>query len=62
MACFGCKEKGHCARECPEKNNGSRRLNNAHGAQAVEGVANVTRIYLALEHREVEHQAMIIEE
>jgi hypothetical protein len=61
LKCWGCGEK-HLLRDCPHRQQNSRRIYNVQEATTVNDVArSVPQIYAALDNNQADHQASVVE-
>jgi hypothetical protein len=60
MKCWGCGEE-HLLRDCPHRQQNSRKVYNIQEATIVNDVAgSVPQIYAALDNNQVDHQASVV--
>ena len=61
LKCWGCGEE-HLLRDCPHRQQNSRKVYNIQEATIVNDVArSVTQIYAALDNNQADHQASVVE-
>ena len=61
LKCWGCGEE-HLLRDCPHRQQNSRRIYNVQEATTVNDVAkSVPQIYASLDNLQVDHQALVVE-
>jgi hypothetical protein len=61
LKCWGCGEE-HLLRDCPHRQQNSRRIYNVQEATTVNNVArSVPQIYAALDNNQADHQASVVE-
>jgi hypothetical protein len=61
LKCWGCGEE-NLLRDCPHRQQDSRRVYNIQEATTVNDVArSMPQIYAALDNRQVYHQALVVE-
>ena len=60
LKCWKC-EGPHLRRYCPLENESVRPAYNIQGAETVDQVARVPRIYAALEDHQADHQSTVVE-
>jgi hypothetical protein len=61
LKCWGCGE-GHLLRDCPHRQQNSRRIYNVQEATTVNDVArSMPQIYAAVDNKQADHQASVVE-
>jgi hypothetical protein len=61
LKCWGCGEE-HPLRDCPHRQQNSRRIYNVQEATTINDVArSVPQIYAALDNKQADHQASVVE-
>jgi hypothetical protein len=61
LKCWGCREE-HLLRDCPHRQQNSRRIYNTQEATTINDVAkSEPQIYAALDNNQGDHQASVVE-